>query len=387
MNASTDARSSIAGPAAPLPLAGSAHLALLVDELDALAERLRTTIADARAHSPTLLEAVQVAHLAATADATLRLDGGLRVGDDGSTERHGTWLDAIGSTVRAAAEDSIDTGATVDEPELERLSALEHAGVRAGLAAVGLADAFGRASADAGGLGNALAALHGRITDGLVAPERAGRLRRGPRVVHDASIGRVLFFPTDAELLADAWDLLLRHMTGSGAGGQAARQPAAVRAALLHLELLRHHPFDAANGRVARAASRLALMADGLVPDGLGAPDTVLAEDPLGYLDGVAASMRRRDATAWVERILEAHGEGIARVLQQLTDAEQLGSASADATSPTPPSHLGEAFTLGDVVEQLGVTSAVAREHASAWIVAGTARRVIGSVGLRLTRA
>jgi len=389
---STATPTAIPGPAAPLPLAGSAHLSLLVDELDALVARLRTAVADVRTRAPERLEAVRAAHLDATADASLRLDGGLRVGDDGGTERHGTWLDALGATVTAARERTDADGAatspdeaglisgTADEVELERLAALEQAGVRAGIAADDLADAFGRASSDASGLGNALAVLHGRITDGLVAPERAGRLRRGPRVVHDASVGRVLFFPTDPELLADAWDLLLRHVTGSGAGGRAARQPAVVRAALLHLELLRHHPFDAANGRVARAAARLALIADGLVPDGLGAPDTVLAEDPLGYLEGVAASLRRRDATAWVERALEAQGASIARVLAAL-------DGLADAAGATPPTALGEVFTLGDVVEQLGVTSAIAREHTSAWVVAGTARRVIGSAGLRLTRA
>ena len=258
------------------------------------------------------------------------------------------------------------------------MAELERAGVAAGVAADDLADAFGRASADAGGLGNALAVLHGRMTAGLVDEGRAGRLRRGPRVVHDASVGRVLFFPTDPAHLADAWDGLLRHVTGAGAGGAAARRPAAVRAGLLHLELVRHQPFDAANGRVARAAARLALLADGLLPGGLGSPDVVLGEDALGYHEEVGASVRRRDATDWVERALEAHTVALGRTLTAL-DAPPTGD-EVPASLPT------DRFTLGDVVEQLGGTADDARRRCSDWVVAGRITRVVGARGLRFRR-
>ena len=376
--------------AAPLPCAGSAHLSMLVDELDALVARARDVIADAGTSD---VAARRAAEDAASADATLRLDGGLRTSADGSgLERPGTWLDALGGAAGAAGDGTGDgaggASAPLDESELERMAELERAGVRAAIASDDLADAFGRASADAGGLGTALALLHGRLTAGLVADARAGRLRRGPRVVHDASVGRVLFFPTDAALLPDAWDQLLRSVTGSGAGAAAARTAPAVRAALLHLELLRHQPFDAANGRVARAAARLALTADGLVPDGLGAPDAVLATDPLGYHEEVGASVRRRDATRWVERALESHGAALVRTLDAL---DALGARDGDGAgsdpSLQPPDALDDDFTLGDVVEQAGGSSDAARERCSMWVVAGTAERVIGSGGLRLRRA
>jgi hypothetical protein len=200
--------------------------------------------------------------------------------------------------------------------------------------------------------------------------------------VHDASVGRVLFFPTDPTVLPHAWDQLLRHLTGSGAGGAAARLPAAVRAALLHFELVRHQPFDAANGRLARAAARLALLADDLLPGGLGAPDAVLAEDTLGYHEEVGASVRRRDPTRWVERALEAHGIALRRSLDVLVD----GSSAAPTDDPTvaPPSGLTQQFTLGDVVAHVGCTSDDARARCSRWVVEGHAERMIGSSGLRL---
>jgi len=359
----------VSDPAAPLPCAGSVHLTLLVDELERGLALVRTTIAAA---GPDPLAARRTTEDELTAEATLRLDGGLRASEDGGTERAGTWLDALGG----------DDG--LDEAALAQLSVLEHAGVRAGVDAIDLTGAFGRASADAGGLGTALAILHGRLTRGLVAPERAGLLRRGARVVHDASVGRVLFFPTDTTLLPDAWDGLLRHVTGSGAGGAAARLPAAVRAGVLHLELLRHQPFDAANGRLARAAGRLALIADGLMPGGLGAPDAVLAEDPLGYHEEVGASLRRRDVTRWIERLLEAQGIALQRAVDALGRADP--PPHAVGLPEALPDGLDGTFTLGDVIALTGMTSADARQRCSTWVVSGQAQRIIGSSGLRFNR-
>ena len=362
--------------AAPLPCVGSAHLSILVNEVDTLAVRLHRAVTDAQ---PAAVAARRDEEDVASAEASLRLDGGLRGTADGTgTERAGTWLDALGGV---ATSDDADGTPELDPAELERMAEHERAGVAAGIASVDLADAFGRASADAGGLGTALAVLHGRITAGLVTEERAGRLRRGPRVVHDASVGRVLFFPTDPALLPDAWDQLLRHVTGSGAGGAGARLPAAVRAALLHLELLRHQPFDAANGRLARTAARLALLADDLLPAGLGAPDAVLGEDTLGYHEEVGASVRRRDATRWVERALEAHGMALRRSLEVLGDP-----TDDDAAVGPPPAGLAETFTLGDVVAAEGCTSDDARQRCSRWVTEGRAERIVGSAGLRLRR-
>jgi hypothetical protein len=377
-------------PAAPLPCRGSFHLDLLVGEIDRLVMLLHEVLAHT---TPEEIAARRHLEDAATAEATLRLDGALRATTDGGGERAGTWLDALGDDASrfGGADGDPASDRTDDDPlgtaELGRLAALERAGVDAGVAADDLADAFGNASSDAAGLGMALATLHGRMTAGLVAPDRVGRLRRGPRVVHDASVGRVLYFPTDPSLLADAWDASLRHVTGSGAGASAARLPAAVRAAILHLELVRHQPFDAANGRVARAAGRLALLSDGLLPSGLGVPDTALAEDTLAYHEEIAASVRRRDATAWAERVLEAHGLALRLAIEALRRIEAPSHAASGMPGHPPiPADLGDTFTLGDVASLLGTSTSDARGHCSVWVVDGAARRVPGSAGLRLRR-
>jgi len=379
-------------PAAPLPCGGSTHLDVLVAEVDRLVRLLREVTGR---RDPTELSERRRTEDGSSAAATLLLDGALRTADGGGAERAGTWLDALGSTVSDSDLVELPAG---DQAELERLAALERSGAVAGVAADDLSDAFGRASTDPSGLGTALGVLHARITAGLVSEQRAGQLRRGPRVVHDASVGRVLYFPTDPSLLPDAWDALLRHVTGGGPGGAAAHLPAAVRAALLHLELLRHQPFDAANGRIARAAGRLALLADGLLPSGLGAPDAVLAEDPLAYHEEVAASVRRRDATAWVERILEAQGEALRAAVDVLgtegqdTEGQDTDGLSAEMTGTSTtsagalPPGLSLSFTLGDVTTLLDIDSMTARRRCSDWVVTGALRRIAGTGGLRLQR-
>jgi hypothetical protein len=342
--------------AAPLPCAGSAHLTLVLSEVVDLATALRDAVAGL---DPADVAARRAAVDAAAVDATLRLDGADPELGRGA-ERSGTRAD-------------------LDEGDVAALAARERAGAAAGLAADDLAEAFGAASADPNGLGAALAALHGRLVAGLVAPDRVGMLRRGPRVVQDASVGRVLFFPTDPTLLPDAWDALLRHLAGPGV---AARGPALVRAGLLHLELLRHHPFDAAGGRLARAAARLALRADGTDVAGLVAVEPVLADDPLGYLDGVAASARRGDATLWVERWAEAVGEAVRRALDGI---EAAGPGDRVGTAGVPTS-LGDAFTLTDAADALGVAVDAARGTLSTLVRAGTVGRVTGTSGLRFVR-
>jgi len=385
-----------ADAALPLPCAGSAHLDVLLVELDVLATRTRDALEHLAQTDPAALATLRAAERHQTVAATLALDGALTAGVThgegsaadgaaGDAERIGTWLDALGGTVqRATGAEGDLSGGTVDDAEVARLRDLEHRGVHAALDATELTQGLAAEGQDAAGLGGTIIALHARLTAGLVSGDRIGALRRGPRVVHDASVGRIIFFPTDPDLLPIAWDALLRDAT------RAQRRAAPIRAALLHLELLRHHPFDAANGRLGRTVHDHALRAAGILPAGLAAADHVLARDPLGYLDGVAASVRRRDATAWVERSLEASGLALRQTREAIEAALHATSrGKSDAAhddAPSLPEGLPSTFTLGDVVEETGCSAADARALTSRWVMDGAAERVIGSGGLRLTR-
>ena len=94
----------------------------------------------------------------------------------------------------------------------------------------------------------AIARLHSLAAADLADEDRLGRPRS------DADVGARL------ALLADI-------VTGG------TQVPAAVLAAVVHGELLTLEPFGAADGVVARAASRLVTITSGLDPHGLGVPE------------------------------------------------------------------------------------------------------------------
>lgn len=372
-------------PAGPHLGAPSAHLAALLEEIDDLAARCAAADPAARAG-----EAATRRDLAAL--ASLRLDGSpidavpspeaIRTArstvDAASIEdpRRGTWFDAM------RAFEGVDP----DDPEAvaadASVQALEFDGVLAANAADDLAAEL------LGDLVTTLAELHRRLTLHLVAPDRAGQVRQVEQAVHDASVGRILYFTVKPDRVAAELAALQRWLAAT-----TTEQHGVVVAGLLHLELLRIHPFDAANGRLARAAARLMLRARGLDPDGLAAPEPALDADRLGYHDEVARTLRRRDATIWLERWAEAVADGLrvaARALGQL----QVG-LSADATAFVSGRPAGSGFTVADLRDALdgdsgggdggGGDGEAARIQLRALLHAGRVARVPGSRGLRFT--
>lgn len=257
----------------------------------------------------------------------------------------------------------------LEEAPDDEILATELAGAMAGLSSDDLAAELLDRPVDV------LARLHGRITRGLVDPDVAGRPRTTTQAVHDASVGRVIYFappPTDA--------VAGLHVLGGWLTGAAAREHAVVVSGVLLLELLRLHPYEAANGRHARAAARLALRARGLDPDGLAAPEPWLALDPLGLYEEVARTGRRRDLTIWLER----WGEAVAAGLR--TSARRLDVLSGD---PPPRAvafaleRRGSPFTVADyrAVTRTGPEEATLDLHAL--LDEGLIRRIPGARGLR----
>jgi hypothetical protein len=358
------------------PHTASPHLVELVAETERLAARC--TDADAGARTT-----VGARRRTRTALATLHLDGSpITAAPDPSVveaahatvaaapetatgaDRPGTWFDAM----RAFdAVDPDDLEAVAHDAAIE---ALEYDGVVRADAADHLAGALLTDPVPA------LAELHAELTRHLVAPDRIGRPRVTDQAVHDASVGRILYFTTPPERIADELAALGAWLVSAGP-----REHGLVVAGIVHLELLRIHPFDAANGRLARAAARLLLRARGLDPDGLAAPDTVLERDRLGYHDEVAQTFRRQDPTVWLERWGEAVSEGLrtaARELGQLsTDlAPELAAFVADQGP-------GGAFTVADHRAATGAAPEAARAELRALLDAGAITRVPGSRGLR----
>jgi hypothetical protein len=349
------------------------HLRELLDETEQLTERCA-------AADPTARATLAADRLERAALASLRLDGSPIAGvpSPGAIEdaratveaatledpRRGTWFDAM------RAFEGVDP----DDPEAVATDAAVHALEFDGVVAATTADDL--AAELLVDPVTALGELHRRLTRHLVAPERAGQLRRVEQAVHDASVGRILYFTVDPERIAAELETVRGWLTEASA-----EQHGLLVSGLVHLELLRIHPFDAANGRLARAAARLVLRARGLDPHGLATPEPALDADRLGYHDEVARTVRRRDATIWLERWGEAVADGLrdaARTLGQL-DAEVPADGERFLAGRVP----GSAFTVADLRSELDLDRDTGRTLLRALLDAGRVDRTPGSHGLR----
>jgi hypothetical protein len=128
----------------------------------------------------------------------------------------------------------------------------------------------------------ALARLHVLAAADLVAPDLLGRPRPDP------AIGPRLAALADV-VAAAPW-------------------PAPVVVAVVHGELLALQPFGSADGVVARAAGRLAMMSSGLDPDGLGVPEVAYLRSGPRYRRAAQefGSGETGGVTAWLLRVCDA---------------------------------------------------------------------------------
>ena len=349
----------------PPSFSHSPHLVDLLAETDRLAALVAAAPAAARA-------ALAPAVRARAVLASLRLDGSdldVAPSDDAvaaarsvegitaeDPQKYATWFEAM------------RIGEDLDPEHTAQLHALEYAGVVEADAATDLVDTV---LTDPGAV---LVELHRRLTRGLVAADRVGATRLREQAVHDASNGRILYFTVDPAAVPREVAVLTDWVRTVGTD-----EHGLIAAGVLHHELLRIHPFDAANGRLARAAARLVLRHRGLDPDGLAAPEPTLDGDRLGYADEVARTLRRRDLTIWLERWGEAVTDGLRRA------ARDLGALEADLPerSATFLAGRSEPFTVADLRDATGGDAADRRADLAAMLDAGRIRRVLGSRGLR----
>jgi hypothetical protein len=342
----------------------SPHLVELVAEVERLAatvaaapdadrRELGLERADEVVRATLALDGAEGDALPGPDEAAAALSAAAPVAPDPS-DRRGSWLDAL---------------RVFDTPSDRQIRALEVLGARAGDASDDLA---GSLLTDPG---PTLAELHRRLTRGLVADARAGAPRVTEQAVHDGSTGRVVFFTTDPADVPGELALVEAWLASTGT-----REHGLIVSGVLHLELLRIHPYDAANGRLARAAARLALRARGLDPDHLAVPEPTLARDAMGYVEEVARTLRRRDLTIWLERWGEAVADGLrssARALGVLDVTVPDEAVRFVAAQP--------AFTIADLRAHLGLPPAESREQLRKLLDAGTVARRPGTRGLRFT--
>lgn len=227
--------------------------------------------------------------------------------------------------------------------------------------------------------------LHGLICRGLVDPGAVGRPRTTAQAIHDGAQGWVIFNTPDPETVPSLLRQLEAWLRGEEHEGSAA-YPAPVAAAIVHELLLQWQPFEAANGRLARAASRLVLRARGLDPWGLAVPEHQWVRDAGGYYGEVAATIRRRgDLGPWTERSTEALVGALNLVAARAHPAvgpapHARALAAAEALAP------GQSITVADYAEQQGVSRETAWRDLRALVVWGEVVREPRNLGRRFRR-
>lgn len=351
----------------------SDHLVTLIAQGEAAATRLAAADPDRTAEVARAARR-ESARLSARLDASpLREDTAAAV-DAGERDGPGAWADgskASGDAGGWAAALRLDGLPT------QELAAMEYANLLA---------CFDAEPALAGSLFerplDTLAELHAVVCRGLVDAGAAGRPRRTEQAVHDGAQGRVVYRAADP---ADLPGLLagLAAWLGRGSAGM----PSLAVAGVVQQRLLQWQPYEAANGRVARAASRLVLRARGLDPHGAAVCERLLAADPLGYHGEVAATIRRRgDVGGWLERYCEA----AVAALEAAADAAAPGptpAVPARGTAVCADLARGESLTVTEYARRAGVSLEAARSDLRTLARAGAVSPVPRSRGLRYRRA
>lgn len=272
-----------------------------------------------------------------------------------------------GGWARALQLDAMETQevAAVEYANLRRVEDVEHE-----LAAAALAhplDTLGR--------------LHGIISQGLVLPEVIGRYRVTEQAVHDGTQGMMIYSAAAPETVPAAMAEL-----GTWISRRAITVPPVILAGVVHERLLELQPFEAGNGRVARAFTRILLVASGIDTHGAAVLEQPLADDAGAYYAEVAATLRRQgDLTRWLER----HTAAVALALETAADAvdPEPRPAPPERGRPTvealPPR--GE-LTVRDYATRVGVDLRTAMADLHAFVRAGELVDLPGGGGLRFAR-
>ncbi|CAN5247208.1 hypothetical protein BH20ACT8_BH20ACT8_06150 [soil metagenome] len=360
-----------------MPLAGgirySDHLVEVIGRAEAAVARLQTVPAAERAAAacPARRAAARLsARLDAspltdeTADAVDAGHGPVRVGRQPNAAAAGATSGSWARTLRLEGVPSQDLAA------VEYANLLAAAEAEPSLAV----DLFVQPLAT-------LTSLHRQLTAGLVTPGVAGRPRQTAQSVHDGAQGASLYHAPDPHAVPGLLDRLASWLERG-----AATRPTVVVAGVVHGRLLEWQPFEAANGRLARAAARLVLRARGLDPEGVIVFERELAADAAGYYAEVGATIRRGgDLSRWLERWAEAVSAAAETAADKLAPAPLVEPPTrARRVAESVPA--GGELTLSGYARDAEVGLETARADLRALERAGLTRLVAGTQGLRWQR-
>jgi Fic family protein len=152
---------------------------------------------------------------------------------------------------------------------------------------------------------------------------RPGRWRAGAIYVRNDETGEIVYEGADVDEVATLVTELVEDINRSGA------EPAPIRAAMAHLNLVMIHPFRDGNGRMARCLQSLVLAANGTLAPVFMSVEEYLGRNTDAYYEvlgevGAGSWAPARDARPWVRFILTAHLRQARTLQRRVKESERL---------------------------------------------------------------
>lgn len=191
---------------------------------------------------------------------------------------------------------------------------------------------------------------------------RPGLYRLGAIYVRDDSRGETVYEGPPGHEVPGLMSALTQTLTMADVS-----EPAIVRAAMAHLNLVMIHPFKDGNGRMARALQTLVLARDGVLESPFCSVEEYLGQNTEAYY-GVLADVGggswqpHRESRSWIRFMLTAHLRQATTLLRRADDYERLWDRLSEVISRNGLPE--RAITgLSDAAMGFRVTNAIYRSH------------------------
>lgn len=150
-----------------------------------------------------------------------------------------------------------------------------------------------------------------------------GRWRPGPIYVRDDERKEVVYEGPSADVVPTLADEMVQRLNAES------DEPAVVRAAMGHLNLVMIHPFSDGNGRMARCLQTLILARAGTLAPQFSSIEEYLGKNTRAYYDVLAEVgggnwQPARDARPWIRFCITAHFQQATTLLRRAREIERL---------------------------------------------------------------
>lgn len=157
--------------------------------------------------------------------------------------------------------------------------------------------------------------LHSLVAHRILADEQVGEYRKTQVVIKNAATGEITFRPPPA---IEVPFLLADFLLWVNSVGESDIHPA-LKAGIVHYELVRVHPFLDGNGRVARAAATLMLFSEGYDIKRFFSLEEYYDREPVSYYQALqSVGTREGNMSTWLEYFTQGLAIELTRIKEKV---------------------------------------------------------------------